>query len=123
MSTDTKRTGRGTAAALAVVELAVLALIWLSWASSYWSWDPQHYGAPPGPYLQKAVFVPAAALVAAAVAGARGVRTVAISQLVLSVAICGILTGVKARGERAYESSYRDACHSGLVCNAPPPTP
>lgn len=121
VSADAERTGRGAAVALAAAELAALALVWLSWASSYWSWDPQHYGASPGPYLQKAAFVPAAALLAAVVAGVRRVRAVAITQLVMSVAICGIMIGAKAAGERVYESSYRDACHAGLVCDAPLP--
>jgi hypothetical protein len=39
----------------------------------------------------------------------------------MSVAICGIMIGAKAAGERVYESSYRDACHAGLVCDAPVP--
>ncbi|MEU1406675.1 DUF6234 family protein [Streptomyces sp. NPDC005728] len=108
------------AAALAAVELAALTLVWLSWAGSYWSWDPQHYGDPPGPYLQKAALVPVAAVVCAVVAGVRRVRAVAVSQLVMAVAICGVMTGAKAAGERVYESSYRDACHSGLVCDDSP---
>ncbi|MEV0905629.1 DUF6234 family protein [Streptomyces hokutonensis] len=107
---------------LAVFELLALGLIWLFWISSYWSaFDAQDYGAPPGPYLQKAMFVAAAALVAAVVAGVRRVPVVAVTQLVMVLAICAALTSAKAAGERIYESSYRDACLSGLACDAPPP--
>jgi hypothetical protein len=105
------------AVGLVVVELLALALVWLSWAGTYWSFDPQDYGAPPGPYLHKALFVPAAALVAAVVAGVRRVYPVAFTQLVMFLVLCGILTGAKAAGERIYESSYRNAC----TCNSPPP--
>jgi hypothetical protein len=104
---------------LVVVELAALALIWLSWAATYWSWDPQDYGDRPGPYLRKAAFVPAAALLFAVVAGVRRARTVAVSQLVVSVAVCAIMIGAKGAGEQAYESSYRDACRAGVLCDAP----
>ncbi|MFD7455890.1 MULTISPECIES: DUF6234 family protein [unclassified Streptomyces] len=119
MSADTERSGRGAATVLIVVELAVLAVIWLSWAATYWSWDPQSYGDRPGPYLRKAAFVPAAALVLAVVAALRRARTVAISQLVLAAAVCGLILGAKGAGERAYESSYRDACRAGVLCDAP----
>lgn len=107
---------------LAVFELLALGLIWLSWMSSYWSaFDAQDYGARPGPYLQKAVFVAAAALIAAVVAGVRRVPVVAVTQLAVVLAICAALTGAKAAGERVYESSYRDACLSGLACDTPSP--
>jgi hypothetical protein len=121
VSADTERSGRGAATALVTAELAVLAVIWLSWAATYWSWDPQSYGDRPGPYLRKAAYVPAAALVFAAVAAVRRARTVAISQLVLSVAVCAIVLGAKDAGERAYESSYRDACQAGVRCDVPQP--
>ncbi|MFJ9814054.1 DUF6234 family protein [Streptomyces sp. NPDC101151] len=120
VNAEAERTGKGVAMALAAVELAALVLIWLSWVSSYWSWDPQSYGDPPGPYLQKAAFVPAAALVAAVVAGIRRVRVVAVGQVIMAVVICGILIVAKDAGEHAYETSYRDACHAGVVCDAPP---
>jgi hypothetical protein len=107
---------------LAVLELLALGLIWFFWISSYWSaFDAQDYGAPPGPYLQKALFVAAAALVAAVVAGVRRVPVVAVTQLVMVLAMCAALTGAKVAGERIYESSYRNACLSGLACDAPSP--
>ncbi|WP_392965950.1 DUF6234 family protein [Streptomyces sp. LN245] len=124
VSADPERTGRAVAVSvgLAVFELLALGLIWLSWILSYWSaFDAQDYGAPPGPYLQKAMFVAAAALVAAVVAGVRRVPVVAITQLVMTLVICAALTGAKVAGERIYESSYRNACLSGLACDAPPP--
>ncbi len=124
VSTDPERTGRAVAVSvgLAVVELLALGLIWFFWISSYWStFDAQDYGAPPGPYLQKAMFVAAAALVAAVVAGVRRVPVVAVTQLVMAIAICAALSGAKVAGERIYESSYRDACLSGLACDAPSP--
>ncbi|MER5886152.1 DUF6234 family protein [Streptomyces sp. NPDC001941] len=123
MSTEPERRGRGAAVALAAVELLALALIALSWAASYWSWDPQSYGDPPGPYLRKAVFVVAAAVLAAVVAGVRRARTAAVSQLVLALALCGVLVAVKAPAEHVYESSYRDACFAGLGCGEPAPAP
>ncbi|MEU9473602.1 DUF6234 family protein [Streptomyces avermitilis] len=116
MDANSERTGRGLAVALVVVEMAVLALIGLSWAGSYWSWDPQHYGDPPGPYLKKAAVVPIAALVAMVVAGIRRLRTVAVSQAVMILVICGTMLCVRVPGERVYEDSYRDACHAGMVC-------
>ncbi|MFJ9855083.1 DUF6234 family protein [Streptomyces sp. NPDC101150] len=116
MNTESPRTGKGVAVALAVIELAALVLIWLSWAGTYWSWDPQHYGDRPGPYLKWAAFVPAAALAFAVVAGIRRVRVVAVSQAVMALALCGIVLGAKAPGERVYESSYQSACHAGLGC-------
>lgn len=122
VSTDPERTGRAVAVSvgLAVFELLALGLIWLSWISSYWSaFDAQDYGAPPGPYLQKAMFVAAAALIASVAAGVRRVPVVAVTQLVVVLAICAALTGAKAAGERIYESSYRNACLSGLACDAP----
>ncbi|MFF1451339.1 DUF6234 family protein [Streptomyces sp. NPDC058274] len=107
--------------ALAVIELVVLALTGLAWASTYWSWDPQHYGEPPGPYLEKAAVVPIAALLASVVAGIRRVRSVAVGQAVMVIVVCGFLLGAKAAGERAYEDSYRDACNAGVICDGDPP--
>lgn len=124
VSTDPERTGRAVAdsVGLAVFELLALGLIWLFWISSYWSsFGDQAYGAPPGPYLQKAVFVAAAALIAAVVAGVRRVPVVAVTQLVMVLAICAGLTSAKTAGERIYDSSYRDACLSGLACDTPSP--
>ncbi len=107
---------------LAVMELLALGLIWFFWISSYWStFDAQDYGAPPGPYLHKAMFVAAAALIAAVVAGIRRIPVIAVTQLVMVIAICAALTGAKAAGERIYDSSYRDACLSGLACDSPSP--
>ncbi|MGW7041462.1 DUF6234 family protein [Streptomyces avermitilis] len=122
MDVNSERTGRGLAVALVVVEMAILALIGLSWAGSYWSWDPQHHGDPPGPYLRKAAVVPIAALVAMVVAGIRRMRTVVVSQAVMFIVICGVMLCVRAPGERAYEDSYRDACHAGMGCgdDSPP---
>lgn len=124
VSTDPERTGRAVAvsAALAAFELLALALIWLSWILTYWlAIDPQTPGAPPGPYLQKAMFVAAAALIAAVVAGVRRVRVVAITQLVMVLVICAALASAKVAGERIYESSTRGACLSGPACDAPSP--
>ncbi|MGQ4434038.1 DUF6234 family protein [Streptomyces sp. SAS_260] len=126
MSTDPERTGRAVAVAvsvgLAVLELWALGLIWFFWAASYWSsFGDQAYGAPPGPYLQKALFVAAAALVAAVVAGVRRIPVVAVTQVVAALAICAALTSAKTAGERIYESSYRNACLSGLACDTPSP--
>ncbi|MEU2587048.1 DUF6234 family protein [Streptomyces avermitilis] len=123
MDVNSERTGRALAATLVVVEMAILALIGLSWAGSYWSWDPQHFGDPPGPYLKKAAVVPVVALVAMVVAGIRRMRTVAVSQAVMLIVVCGTMLCVRAPGERAYEDSYRDACHAGLGCgDDTPPT-
>ncbi|MFE4703583.1 DUF6234 family protein [Streptomyces sp. NPDC056738] len=119
VSTDPEGTGRAVAVsvALAVFELLALALIWLSWISSYWSaFGAQDHGAPPGPYLQKAIFVAAAALIAAVVAGVRRIPVVAVTQLVMVLVICGALTSAKTAGERIYESSYRSACLAGSSC-------
>jgi hypothetical protein len=121
VNTVTGRTGKGVAVALAVVELTALVAIWLSWASSYWSWDPQHYGDPPGSYLEKAALVPAAAAVVAVVAGIRRLRAVAVSQVVLAIAVCGILLGAKAPWEHFYKSSYQNACRAGMICDGTPP--
>lgn len=107
--------------ALAVIELTVLAWIIGYWASTYWSWDPQHYGERPGYYLKRAAVVPIVALVATAVASVRRVRTVAVSQAVMFVVICGIMLCFKDAGERAYEDSYRDACHAGVLCDGDRP--
>ncbi|WP_405947823.1 DUF6234 family protein [Streptomyces prunicolor] len=107
---------------LAVLELLALGLIWFFWIASYWSsFGDQAYGAPPGPYLQKALFVAAAALVAAVVAGVRRVPVVAVTQLVMVLVICAALTSAKTAGERIYDTSYRNACLSGLDCDAPSP--
>ncbi len=114
------RTGKSLAVALAVIELTALVLIGLSWASTYWSWDPQHYGDPPGPYLKVAAAVPVAALAATLVTGVRRVRTVAISQAVMVLVSCGIMLCAKAVGERTYETSYRNACHAGVLCDDSP---
>ncbi|WP_329557429.1 DUF6234 family protein [Streptomyces sp. NBC_00696] len=124
VSTDPERTGRAVAISvgLAVLELLALGLIWFFWIASYWSsFGDQAYGAPPGPYLQKAMFVAAAALVAAVAAGVRRVPVVALTQLVMVLAMCAALTSAKAAGERIYDSSYRNACLSGLACDAPSP--
>ncbi|TJZ44508.1 hypothetical protein FCH28_29630 [Streptomyces piniterrae] len=121
MNLKAERTGRRTAVALAVIELAVLAFIGLSWASTYyWSWDPQHYGDPPGPYLKKAAVVPIFALVAAVVAAVRRVRSVAVGQAVMFVVICGVMLCAGPAGESAYEDSYRNACHAGVICDGDP---
>ncbi|GDY69163.1 hypothetical protein SAV14893_085560 [Streptomyces avermitilis] len=122
MDVSSERTGRGLAVALVVVEMAILALIGLSWMGSYWSWDPQHHGDPPGPYLKKAAVVPIAALVAMAVAGIRRMRAVAVSQAVMFIVICGTTLCLKAPGERVYEDSYRNACHAGMGCGDDSPT-
>jgi ABC-type transport system involved in cytochrome c biogenesis permease subunit len=116
---NTERRGTGLAVALAVIELATLVLVGLSWWATYWSWDPQHYGDPPGSYLRKALVVAITALVAAVVAAIRRVRAVAIGQVAMFVVICGILLCLKPLGERAYEDSYRDACYAGLGCDDP----
>jgi peptidoglycan biosynthesis protein MviN/MurJ (putative lipid II flippase) len=116
---NTERRGRGPAVVLAVVESAALVLVLLSWWATYWSWDPQHQGDPPGPYAGKVLAVAIAALVAAVVAGIRRVRAVAVGQAVMVVVACGVLLFLKSAGEHAYERSYRDACHAGLECADP----
>ncbi|MFB7330878.1 DUF6234 family protein [Streptomyces adustus] len=125
MNADPERKGRlvAIAVALAVVEVAALALIWLSWAATYWSFDPQSYGVPPGPYLREAAFVAVAALVASVVGAVRRSHVITITQIVMVVVVCGVLSSAKVAGERAYETSYRDACRSGLGCATTPPTP
>jgi hypothetical protein len=123
MSADAERArwAKRAAVALAVAEVAALAVIWLSWLASYWSWDPQEHGAPPGAYLRASAYVLDAALVAAVAAAIARLPKIAVSQLLLAVAFLGALSGAKSLGESTYESSYRQACHAGLVCDAPPP--
>ncbi|MFJ8142912.1 DUF6234 family protein [Streptomyces sp. NPDC096013] len=90
MSADPERTGRAVSLSvgLAVLELSALGVIWFFWISSYWSaFGAQHCGATPDAYLWKAVCVAVAALVSAVVVGVRRVPVVAVTQLVIALAI------------------------------------
>ncbi|MER6531355.1 hypothetical protein [Streptomyces sp. NPDC001508] len=79
-----------------------------------------HYGAPPGPCLRKAACVPLDAVAAGVIAAGRGARAVAVSQIV-TVVVRGAALAANDVGERVHESSCRDACRAGPVCDAPSP--
>ncbi|MGK5728930.1 DUF6234 family protein [Streptomyces sp. URMC 124] len=113
-----KRTGGCAAVLLTVIELAALVCIGVCWASTYWSWDPQHYGEPPGPYAKAAWAVPVAAVIAAVIASIRRVWLVAIGQAVMAVVLYSIVSTAVPAGERTYEDSYRKACHAGMICHS-----
>lgn len=114
----TQRTRSGCAAlALAAAELTALAWIFLSWASSYFSWDPQHIGDPVGPYVENAGVVAVSAAVAAVVAAVRRARAMVWSQVVVVGLTVAVMVGATAAGKNINEEERREACHAGLAAS------
>ncbi|MFE7132955.1 DUF6234 family protein [Streptomyces sp. NPDC057638] len=105
---------RALALALILAELAAVGLVILFWAMTFWSWDPQSHGERPHSHLTKAVTVAVVALAIAAVAAIRRARTVAVSQIATALAIGVLVIITNDLGDRAYETSYREACVAGM---------
>ncbi|MEU3752616.1 DUF6234 family protein [Streptomyces olivoreticuli] len=113
-----ERTRGGCAAlALAGAELAALALIFLAWGGSYFSWDPQSIGDPVGPYVAKAGVVAVFAAVAAVVAAGLRAGAMVRSQVAVVVLSIAVMVGANAAGTSAERERRWQACHAGLAAD------